>query len=400
MKILNEQQTLDAALSGVSLSRFGDGELRLATGGTASSQRNTSPQMMRELAAILAVETPGLLVCIPDFNAHGPRRAAWQKYVEPRYAKLYGKQTYGSAFVTRPDNAPWINVPEYWELVRNLWRDKDVTLVVGDRKSITEQVLQGNACARSIRTVWGPRVEAYAEIDRIERDVMQAHRSGGTVIICLGVTATILAWRLAKRHVHALDLGHIGMFMKHAGSYRYQPDDLSTGIYRRQLHKLHTSEKWGGDGKKHADTVIAFADELAAQTILDYGCGRGTLNKRINDPEYLYKPRRIMEYDPGVEGKTTLPKPADLVVCTDVLEHVEPDKVDAVLQHLFCLTGKGAYLTIATREARHVLPDGRNAHLTIQPAEWWMNKVAGVGYQKLREENKPGHEVKLWLTRQ
>jgi hypothetical protein len=223
MKILSEKQTIEAALSGVSLSRFGDGELRLAIGGTASSQRTKFPSMMRELGLILGTATPGLLTCIPDFNAHGPKRANWLKYNEPRYAKLYGKQTFGSAFVTRPDNAPWINTPEYWDLVRKLWSGKDITLVVGDRKSITEEMLHGKACANTIRTVWGPRVEAYAEIDRIEEEI---GKPVGTVLLCLGVTATVLAWRLAKKGVHALDLGHIGMFMKRLG---HEPED-ETGV--------------------------------------------------------------------------------------------------------------------------------------------------------------------------
>jgi len=37
------------------------------------------------------------------------------------------------------------------------------------------------------------------------------------ILLCLGPTATVLAWRLAKRGKWALDLGHIGMFMKRLG---------------------------------------------------------------------------------------------------------------------------------------------------------------------------------------
>jgi hypothetical protein len=63
------------------------------------------------------------------------------------------------------------------------------------------------------------------------------------------------------------------------------------------------------------------------------------------------------------------------VVCTDVLEHIEPELIDNVLDHLKDLTRKVAFLAIATRPARKNLADGRNAHLIIQPSSWWLAKL-------------------------
>jgi hypothetical protein len=344
----------------------------------------------QELRQILWEPTPGLLVCIPNVFSKTPKAVSWAKYGSENYSKLYGKQEFGSSLITRPDSAPWIDEPGYWESVRALWRGKDITLVVGDKKSITSEMIEGDAA--SYREVWGPRVNAYGEIDRMMEEV---GKPSGTVILCLGVTATVMAWRLAKIGVHALDLGHIGMFMRHAGAYRYTTPDLITKEYRAQISKLHADQRWGGDGKKQAETVKAFWDELekeGARTILDYGCGLETLAK-------VLKPLRVSGYDPGIPGKEGMPKPCDLVVCTDVLEHIEPAKLDNVLQHIYTLTGKGAYIVVATRPAKNFLPDGRNAHLIIENAEWWTNKLTALGFKVSRSEVKEGHAVKLWLRK-
>lgn len=390
VKILTEEETLQSAAHGVSLSRFGDGELRVALGGTCYGHREKAPKAVHELRTILLSGASGLLVCLPRYGV-GPNKPNWDRYATRDYLKLYGRQTFGSAFVSRPDSAPWIDTPKYWEDVEALWRGKDVTLVAGSRKSLTPEYIDS---AAGIRYIECPEAEAYGKIDAIEEAIGNSPR--GPVIMCAGVTATILAWRLAKKGIHALDLGHIGMFMKHAGAYRYVADDLTSGKYRKQLHNMHKETKWGGDGKKHVDTVVNVINKHGYASILDYGCGRGTLNKALT---YAMPSLRVSEYDPGIAAKAALPKPAPFVVCTDVLEHVEPDKIAAVLEHLRVLAGDRAYFVIATREANAVLPDGRNAHLTVQPAEWWVKAVEAAGFTVERREDKEDHEVRLWLKR-
>jgi FkbM family methyltransferase len=97
---------------------------------------------------------------------------------------------------------------------------------------------------------------------------------------------------------------------------------------------------------------------------LDYGCGKQTLAAALPD-------LRVIGYDPAVPGLDAPPQPADLVVCTDVLEHVEPELIDNVLDDLCRVAKKAAFVTVATRPAVKTLADGRNAHLTVQPLAWW-----------------------------
>lgn len=145
---------------------------------------------------------------------------------------------------------------------------------------------------------------------------------------------------------------------------------LITPNYAALLKEKHYGKgrpKWGNTGHKFAADVRVLAKEVGAKTILDYGCGRGTLAK---DP--LVRRFRFYGYDPAVVGKRTLPRAADVVTCIDVLEHVEPKCIDTVLGHIFALTRKACFASICMRIADNWLPDGRNAHLIIQPLDWWL----------------------------
>lgn len=391
-KVMSEFETLRRAAAS-SIARFGDGELRLALGGDCVSQRERSPHLAAELRDMLHAARSGCLVCIPN-AAVGPKQGQWASYTAPRFTSLYGRQEYGSAFITRPDSAPWIDTPEYWSSVRDLWRDADVVLVVGDKKSLSVEMMAGEA--RSVREVIGPRQNAYAEIDRIEEEI---GNPAGVVILCLGATATVLAWRLAAKGVHALDLGHIGMFMKHAGCY-IERDRLISNKYLKQNRLLHEAPAgFGGSGWKHAQAIVDFAREIAAKSILDYGCGECTLRPAIKKLGFR---DFIGEYDPARFGKEAPPKPADLVVCTDVMEHVEPALVDNVLRHIRGLAGRGCFMVVATRPANKILPNGENAHLIVASAEWWIERITAAGLTVIRSEEKrkgngAPHEVRVWL---
>lgn len=174
--------------------------------------------------------------------------------------------------------------------------------------------------------------------------------------------------------------------------------ELISGDYQRANSLLHLQKGgFGRSGAKYADEVMAFAHELGAATILDYGCGESTLRKRLHK---LRVSQLVHEWDPAIPQRNRrMPYPADLVVCTDVLEHVEPEKLDNSLRHLYALTRIGCYLAIATRPAKQLMPDGSNAHRTIEGADWWISRVGSLPWTTIRSSDKPGHEVRIWLRR-
>lgn len=134
----------------------------------------------------------------------------------------------------------------------------------------------------------------------------------------------------------------------------------------RQLHQ--TNAAFGISGSKRAEMVKTLVQATKAESVLDYGCGKGTLARALPFP--------IWEYDPAIPGKDDLPRPADLVICTDVLEHIEPEYLGNVLLDLKRVVLKVCYAVINTGPAQKKLPDGRNAHLIQQPLKWWEQTLA------------------------
>ena len=102
------------------------------------------------------------------------------------------------------------------------------------------------------------------------------------------------------------------------------------------------------------------------QSILDYGCGKGTLAPVLRSIGFT-----VNEYDPAIPGKDVEPSPADLVVCIDVMEHVEAECLDDVLLHISNLSKHLTYFMIDNGPA-----DGRNAHITIQGRKWWKMRLS------------------------
>jgi hypothetical protein len=132
-----------------------------------------------------------------------------------------------------------------------------------------------------------------------------------------------------------------------------------------KLHRENVS--YGVGGGKHAATVLKLAESIKSTSVLDYGCGKGYLAKELPFP--------IWEYDPAVPGKEESPRPADIVVCSDVLEHIEPEKLAFVLDDLRRCVKKVGYFVIHTGPSSKILADGRNSHLLQKGANWWKKKL-------------------------
>lgn len=133
----------------------------------------------------------------------------------------------------------------------------------------------------------------------------------------------------------------------------------------KQLHI--NNPHFGRSGGRHVPMVMQIANQLKTIDILDYGCGKSKLAHNL--------PFKIKQYDPAIKKYSAEPSPANIVVCTDVLEHIEPECLDVVLAHLNKLIKVYGYFTIATRPAKKTLADGRNAHLIIEPMSWWLSKI-------------------------
>lgn len=163
------------------------------------------------------------------------------------------------------------------------------------------------------------------------------------------------------------------MLMKHnnaPASYRI------SDYYRAQLAQMHEEHTtFGSAGQLHAPRVFMAAAQLVRKVgkcdVLDYGAGKGRLVDAIlaafpDVPGITYR-----NYEPAFGAAD--PEPAELVTCFDVLEHVEPECVQPVLEHLRDLTQWIGIFTISMRPAYKHLPDGRNAHICLHDKDWWLS---------------------------
>jgi hypothetical protein len=207
-RVLDEFQTMGAVAEGYSLARFGDGELKMLYG-AGYSREIGNPTIAAELAAILLKPAAKCLPAIPTMDPHGPKFWNWTRHMKRFEEVLDTNRCYHSAFVSRPDSAPWINTREYGELVASLWRGKRAAVVCERGGSMLSTVKMH---AREVVHVECPRIGAYRFIDELERSVCDV--GPDVAILSAGPTATCLANRLAGRGVHAVDLGSGGGFLR------------------------------------------------------------------------------------------------------------------------------------------------------------------------------------------
>lgn len=148
-----------------------------------------------------------------------------------------------------------------------------------------------------------------------------------------------------------------------------------TPEHAEAMRKLHLNPVYGIGARKHGEVVLKLSQALKTQSIMDYGCGKGALAARLPFP--------IWEYDPAIPGKDGVPRPSDLVVCLNVLEHVEADMLDNVLGDLVRCSKVCIFAIINTAESHDrdwwnaklseffkigtVLESGEELHCVLEP---------------------------------
>jgi 2-polyprenyl-3-methyl-5-hydroxy-6-metoxy-1,4-benzoquinol methylase len=147
--------------------------------------------------------------------------------------------------------------------------------------------------------------------------------------------------------------------------------------YKSILESINGLENFGKRKKlpRYLETII---DEYSPTSILDFGCGVGSL---VNTLALKYPQKNIYGYDPGNENFSNKfeNQKFDLVISTDVLEHIEPEFLDQTLEFLKEKSNRFYHL-IALAPSKVILPDGRNAHLILKSKDWWRDKFVKLGY--------------------
>ena len=156
-------------------------------------------------------------------------------------------------------------------------------------------------------------------------------------------------------------------------------------LLNKELHD--TNKTYGKGGAKHLKAVKKIRESYNCDTVLDYGCGKATLSEKARFA--------VNNYDPCIVKYSARPDPADLVVCTDVLEHVEIDLIGNVIADIHRLAVKVTYFVIALRyDKSKTMPDGSNPHKIVQPASDWIELIGDYFVIENMDELKE-YELKL-----
>lgn len=168
-------------------------------------------------------------------------------------------------------------------------------------------------------------------------------------------------------HIEALEEAKV------KASHRYTPQ------YETLQRALHAEGGYGVTGQQYMPTIFhgvsQLAKRLGAVHVLDYGSAGGNTMRALRERFWLPPSVTDACYDPFVDEYAGEPKPADFVICTDVLEHVEPECTAAVLDHMKSLTKRVVFFVISLQRANKTLADGRNAHINLRDAEYWLKEI-------------------------
>jgi hypothetical protein len=129
---------------------------------------------------------------------------------------------------------------------------------------------------------------------------------------------------------------------------------------------------------KYEESIRQLIQESSSTTLLDFGCGAGD---QYNSPHCLHdalgiKRADVALYDPSFETHDS--KPAgqfDIVISSDVLEHIPEPQVDDFITELFGYAKKAVWASVCCRPAKKRFPGTDiNLHVTLHPLPWWLAK--------------------------
>jgi len=156
----------------------------------------------------------------------------------------------------------------------------------------------------------------------------------------------------------------------------------------KQLHD--DKPEYGVSASKDAGTIVKLERSAGYKVILDFGCGKGALKPAVAQ---IAPDLTILEFDPAVPGKDQLPQQeVHLIAALDVMEHIEPEYLNAVFETMCALKPHGVLMKIALTPAQKTLPDGRNAHLIVESPEWWDARLKPY-FKTFTTQTLPLHHV-------
>ncbi|MCD8394979.1 MAG: GT-D fold domain-containing protein [Bacteroidales bacterium] len=202
----------------LSVSRYGDGEFNIILGRNCGFQ-NKDSKLADRMKEVLNKSIPGHMVGLPrtlvtvkDRNAYSAN--SWRGlYVDQRkflkciipLEKEYLDSTFTRFYLTKRNKN---HISQYVDNLRVIWGGINITIVEGEKSRLgVGNDLFDNAA--SIERILCPAKNAFDQYDKILATVKEFTPKDHLILIALGMTATVLAYDLAKIGYWAIDIGHV-----------------------------------------------------------------------------------------------------------------------------------------------------------------------------------------------
>lgn len=258
-QILDNWATLDYLLEHkCSLSRYGDGEFTVMFGGGNGFQVPDEKLQRRLLEVIKAQDAPNFMVAIPhpmkSYKGLTNPHAFWPEYTSRNIAmlrtlvdknRLYLNTQVTRFYMEREDKS---HCGEHLDRLKQLWDGKDVYIVEGSmtRSGIGNDLYDK---ANSIHRIVGYSENAFSHYDEMLTAIKRLVPKDALILLCYGMTATVLAYDLAKLGYRAVDIGHLDI------EYEW----LRMGAFERKLirgkHVNELKEVGGAEPEPCADPL-------------------------------------------------------------------------------------------------------------------------------------------------
>lgn len=202
-----------------SLCRFGDGEIGwIYQDSKGYFGQENSKELSRKLYEILISKDKEILIAIPNFFNNVPefsfmrkikKNAHLSKYYDKWLSLLYEDYIYTDALIT----GVYMGVrgrdfEVYFNNWKKVWLKKNILIIEGEqtRFGVGNDLLINTT---KVRRILAPKENAFKKYEEIKKKILENVNKDDIVLICLGPTATILAYELGKMGIQSIDIGHL-----------------------------------------------------------------------------------------------------------------------------------------------------------------------------------------------
>ncbi len=132
----------------------------------------------------------------------------------------------------------------------------------------------------------------------------------------------------------------------------------------------------------HGDKWLSVFLAMKPKTIVDIGCGGNEFCKKLSPRKAIGVDIACTDADIvcSAEQLPLYDKEFDYVTSFDFLEHIEPDKVDAVLKEMSRVSENFFVTVCFKKETCYRTQDNKTLHPSANDYNWWYTKLEEYGH--------------------